>query len=771
MTQSPRNLFKSLAGKLRPEKIRSRLLVAFVALVLTSAIALSVVSITVGIPSGRKQVVDQLESVATIKEAELNTWLNNIRYDVAAAMIGSDTIEAMQLVLDLEGKPADEAAYALLHERWEALVQESPRIDELFLMDQNARVVLSTERAREGRPGGPGSATYFKNGLLGEYVQPPAYTLSVGGIATIVARPVMDAGGNVLGVLAGRAGTRRLSEIMLERAGLGETGETYLVTTSYVMLTEPLFTSELEPRVYYVFSEGARTALEGNANGYGQYKNYRGMNVIGVYRWLPELKLALVAEQTESEALGAIYQEAGLNLAVTAAWVVVAALLSFQIAGTIAEPLASLASTAARIAGGDFSEVIAIERNDEIGVLASAFKRMSVQLRDLIDSLEQRVRDRTQALRRRAVQLETSAQVSREITSILDIDSLLSRITEMIRDVFGYYHVHVYLVDPETSRLVLRASSAGQGLQITDLQIGEGSINGLVAQTNQTILINDVSADPRFLSDALLPDTHAELTIPLRTGDRVIGTLDVQSAEVNAFCEDDRVVIQSLGDQIAIAIENARLYEKSKELAMLEERSRLARELHDSVIQSLFSVDLHARAVETYLSGEPDRACSELEKLRTIIQNAIKEMRVLIFDLHPSASERIGLEQAVRQYVGLLNSNDGPRIVFDGSCTHRLNLEAEQALFRITQEAIRNALKHAKAEHIRVSLKIDEHLAVLKVADDGRGFDPESLLRDSKSLGLVGMHERAEMVGGSLNLLSKPGEGTWVTVFLPIKEG
>jgi signal transduction histidine kinase len=382
-------------------------------------------------------------------------------------------------------------------------------------------------------------------------------------------------------------------------------------------------------------------------------------------------------------------------------------------------------------------------------------------------TLEQEVAQRTTELAQRAVQLETSAQVSREITSILDIDKLLARVVELIRDAFGYYHVNIFLVDKETDRLILRASSGAVSPRLQHLEIGSESFNGEAVQANKALLVNDVAQDPRCLTDEQLPDTQSELVVPLRVGDQVLGTLDVHSAEVNAFTPEDALVVQSLGDQIAVAIENARLYDRSRELAVLEERHRLARELHDSVTQSLFSLDLHARAIATYLKRDPRQAEAQIQQLRQITHDTLQEMRSLIFDLRPASLEEIELVPALRQQIERLHRPDGPELVLQATGERRLPVEVERDLFRIAQEALSNAVKHAGAQRVVVALTIESEQVTLCVTDDGRGFDPASLPASRRAFGLIGMRERAELLNGGFEILSQPGAGTQVKVYVP----
>jgi signal transduction histidine kinase len=402
---------------------------------------------------------------------------------------------------------------------------------------------------------------------------------------------------------------------------------------------------------------------------------------------------------------------------------------------------------------------------------ARLYEQLQERSEKLQHALEQEVAQRTSELAYRVLQLETSARVSREIASILNIDELLSRVVELVRDSFGYYHVHIYLLDPPAGRLLMRATTSTVKPQRARLSVGPGSLNGEVAQTNRALMINDISQEPRFLADEQLPNTRSELVVPLRVGERVVGTLDVQSELANAFREDDGVVIQSLGDQVAMAIENARLYEHDRELAVLKERHRLARELHDSVTQSLFSIDLHATAIAASLKRDPRRAEEQIEELRQITFETLQEMRSLILALRPAELESAGLAPALRQQIARLRQPDGPEITIHIEGERRLSLDVEQGLYRIAQEAIRNAVKHAGARRIETQLVMADSRVTLRVEDDGCGFDIACLPANHRTFGLIGMKERAELMDGQLDILSQPGQGTRVEVRVSVQAG
>ncbi|MFQ6058037.1 MAG: GAF domain-containing protein [Anaerolineae bacterium] len=371
-----------------------------------------------------------------------------------------------------------------------------------------------------------------------------------------------------------------------------------------------------------------------------------------------------------------------------------------------------------------------------------------------------------EAEQRRAEQFRVISEVGRRMTSILAVDELLGEIVRLVKETLGYYHAAIGLI--EGDELVIKTGAGAHWddpqFQPSRLKVGGKGITAWVAATGEPLLAPDVSQEPRYL---LLPNSteiRSELAVPLKTKTEVIGVLDVESDRLNAFDESDLVVLQSLAHQAAIAIENARLYEQAQQLAVVEERQRLARELHDSVTQSLFSMTLTAQAARTLLERDPQRAAPQLARLQELAQGALAEMRSLIFQLRPTAVEEEGLVSALRKHIAAVRSRDGLAVDLRVEGERRLPAEQEEGLFRIVQEALNNVVKHAQTERAVVELKMGEEAVFLLVADDGIGFDPRTAVREGETMGLINMRERAEMLGGTLEIDSRPGEGTRIIV-------
>jgi signal transduction histidine kinase len=219
-----------------------------------------------------------------------------------------------------------------------------------------------------------------------------------------------------------------------------------------------------------------------------------------------------------------------------------------------------------------------------------------------------------------------------------------------------------------------------------------------------------------------------------------------------------------VANQASTAIENARLYEQAQQLAVTEERSRLARDLHDSVTQALYGITLYSQAAAGHLAaGRIDKVAEHLRELQDTSQDALAEMRLLIFELRPPILAEGGLAAALQARLLAVEGRAGLKTEFKSEMQGRLPLAVEEGLYRIAQEALNNCLKHARARRIVVNVWRDVQRVTLTIADDGVGFDPATA-RARGGLGISAMEERAAQLGGRLSVNSKPGEGTQVRV-------
>ncbi|MEK6220848.1 MAG: GAF domain-containing protein [Chloroflexota bacterium] len=248
----------------------------------------------------------------------------------------------------------------------------------------------------------------------------------------------------------------------------------------------------------------------------------------------------------------------------------VAGSISFtvMISRFIVQPLSDLTASTEQVLEGDFSATSDVSGDDEIGRLAETFNRMTTELNRTVNNLEETVKERTEELEKRALQMETSSLVAREASGILDVQELLNRTTQLISERFDFYHTGIFLVDEVGEYAVLQAANSPGGTRMLarghKLQIGKVGVVGYAAGSAEPRLAQDVGADVIYYDNPVMPDTRSELALPLTVREKVIGVLDVQSSESNAFSRDDIEVLQLLADQIALAIENAKLIQSSQ---------------------------------------------------------------------------------------------------------------------------------------------------------------------------------------------------------------
>ena len=283
----------------------------------------------------------------------------------------------------------------------------------------------------------------------------------------------------------------------------------------------------------------------------------------------------IVAETSTSEAFAGIIRTELTIALLFLISITLASVLGWLAARQIVEPIEDLAATAERVTAGDLSQKVKVVRKDEIGALGVAFNTMTAQLRGLIGTLEQRVAERTAELEessirieKRASQLETIADVANSVASLQDVNELLPSITRTISDRFGFYHTGIFLLSEDKEYAVLRAANSEGGQKMLarkhQLRVGqEGVVGHSIAQKRAHIAL-DVGEDAVFFDNPDLQATHSEMALPLLIGSDVIGALDVQSEQPNAFLNEDIEVLTILANQVAVAIENARLFQQSQ---------------------------------------------------------------------------------------------------------------------------------------------------------------------------------------------------------------
>jgi len=554
-------LFLVVIQGTRSTRLANRMLPAFMLIVFIPIVTLSASSILSAQENDRTSAVNSLENIVTSRESDIDRWTAGLQTSLELYAQNDTMLTSMINLLSMNQSDSNYTTtqFATVAEFYNLLNQTSA-FQEISLMNNDGTVLADTTRLNEGM-----SASKLSLFTLGKST--PAISLSpsidmpASGYQSIfVSIPIVDSSsarhGQVIGVLAARANMGNLVDILS-----AETGQpsitTYLVNRDSTMIYSSM---PQESR-----TQAMLAAVNTQRNGSLFYVN-QGVPVASVYHWLPGLQVALVSEIPQTLVFSNLAAIVTTNILIALVSAVIAVVGVLYTTRTLSTPLSSLEQSARRLAGGDLSSLVSVEGEDEISVVGRAFNDMAGKLKNLVANLEDRVTERTRDLEFRSSQLRTAAQIARDASLAQNTDELLGHTARLIRERFGYYHVGVFLVDDKGEYAVLRAAGgeAGQLLLANNhkLKVGEVGIVGFVSKTGEARIALDVGADAVHFRNPLLPYTRSEMALPLKLKERVIGVLDIQSDKVNAFNQDDIVIMQILTDQLSVSIERTRLVQE-----------------------------------------------------------------------------------------------------------------------------------------------------------------------------------------------------------------
>jgi signal transduction histidine kinase len=352
------------------------------------------------------------------------------------------------------------------------------------------------------------------------------------------------------------------------------------------------------------------------------------------------------------------------------------------------------------------------------------------------------------------------------VAAEVSVDEVLQRLVESARELAGARYAALGLPDGDGGfRRFLTSGMSERLIASLGPLPRQHGVLGAMLQTRSPYRTSDIHEHPRFRGwwPAGHPDMRSFLGVPIVAPQGVIGSFYLtEKVDAPDFTDEDEELIGLLAAHAAIAITNARLYEQTRELSIVAERNRLALDLHDAVSQKLFALVLSAEAAATLLDREPDAARDQVEKLQVVAQEALDELRSLVFELRPPDLEKDGLGGALRKHVELMRRLQPQEIELVLGQEPAGDATRDREILRIAQEALQNAIKHAKAERVAVLLRVDDGRLLLEVEDDGVGFDPAAPTARARRLGLTSMEERARRIGGTLEIHSTPGAGTTV---------
>jgi signal transduction histidine kinase len=397
----------------------------------------------------------------------------------------------------------------------------------------------------------------------------------------------------------------------------------------------------------------------------------------------------------------------------------------------------------------------------------------SAESKELLEILVGELSVAIEAAQARTRDLLTLFEVDRSIRAESNLERLLEAVLVRIRDRVSAQATAVYLTDDE-NRLTLAWGRDSAG-QVVRAGLEHGYVVGKLAQAvslgRSSLLVNDLEDSEMFdLEDTVLTHSKAAIGLPLLADSELVGVIVLGHDKANAFDARELPLLGLLANQVTLAVRNAKAYLYSEELAIFDERNRIAREIHDGIAQSLAFTAMKLDLASRLLERDPQRVQSELETAKNTLREQIKEVRRSIFALRPIDLERLGFLETIKGYVKDFGEQNRVQATLEILGEPQLSPTNEAVMFRILQEALNNVAKHSKAKTVNVHLRIDSSGTHLSISDDGVGFDPQALTGVVSSVGGLGlqqMRERLQARGGMFEFRSSVGAGTRVMAVLP----
>jgi len=771
------------------------LLTAFLILAIVPLSAISWYATIRGRQDIQREVTAKLSAVTTMMETHVCQWIEHCAANlafVAALPVTQENVNV--LIADLAGTDPARSALRL---RLQTMLSQDSSFRRLAVLDSEGKVLASTD---------PQTEDAWAEQILAlepqqSFTSRPVLLDSTTDEELVVIQRITAQDGQVLGLLAGWLNLGDLAADLQAVSNLEEMGRVYFVDANGVAL----------PQGQKVTSVGIESARSGGDQE-GLYENYAGVPVIGVYHWMPELELVLVAEQTQEAAFALTESVTATVVGATLMVALVTAVIAAIVTRQITQPIVRLTESALDIAEGDMEQQVLVESRDEIGILAYVFNHMAAELKTLYDDLEAKVVQRTALLQianyqvqRRAIQLATTVKVSQAVTSILEPDQLLREVVRLVHDsFFAYSYVGIYLLEDEGKLAVLKEGIGGKSeivtVKATPVRVENGSAVSRAALVGEPCIVRwePERAREMFSSSYI----RAEAALPLRMGGQIIGVLDILSTEEDDFGADDVSVLLNVANQIAIALENARAYAVERQAA-----ERL-RELDQSKRRFLANMSHELRTPLTNILGFSRLMLKEVNGALTeqsrndleIIYNNGQHLLGLVNDLLDVSQIEAGLMELEFRAVDLADlirsvMATASALVRDKDIQLYQEIAPDLPIVWGDKTRIRqilllllsNAAKFTNQGSITVRAWRDDGEILVSISDTGVGILPEDRERifeqfeqgtlengrhpNGAGLGLVLSKEFIEMHGGRIWVESEVGKGSTFTLTLPLRAG
>ena len=487
----------------------------------------------------------------------------------------------------------------------------------------------------------------------------------------------------------------------------------------------------------------------------------------------------VLTEQSWAEIMRPSLPYRNLMLGLLALGVIVPLLVTAYGVRHIINPIQKLIQASQEVTAGQFKQRIEVNTGDEIETLAEQFNLMSAELDESYASLEKRVAERIH-------ELSTLNAIAARVSSSLNLNEIMADALERIMELTGMEYGIAYRIaggeggavntgtDAEEAHLRVMAF---RGLPPTYADFGDRlplrrSAAGVAGHRGEPVIwtLEELPTESALRDRLVTLGVEQVIAIPLIAKGRLVGSLNLSTNKSRTYPPEQIALLKTIGQQIGVAVENAHLYEQAEQTAIVAERGRLARELHDAVTQTLFSANIIADVLPRIWKRNPDEGMQNLEELRQLTRGALAEMRTLLLEMRPESLERADIKSLLTQladaFIGRVRVPLNLEI--DGDC--ELTHEVKIAFYRIAQEALNNIAKHSGARQVELHLECQAALLKLRIKDDGLGFDVDSIPPGHMGIGI--MRERVNSIGAILKIESQLGQGTTVELnWRPVQKG
>ena len=549
-----------LPGILR-RSLRARLVGYFL---LLSVLTVVVVGLVVNVRATddlRAAILDRVSAAAGLKTDSVERWLEEQRRTAVflagllGDVAGTSDRDDLRLLLLEEGTDAERVAARQSVDATLGFIRESTAdAKELLLLDSDGMIRVSTVPAHEGRR--QSGEPYFVPGSSQTWVEGTFISSLTGEPTIVVATPLVAADGERVGVLTIILDLARLDSILLEQTGLGASGATVLVDSEGQLVSGAAEGTAGGG----VRSTGIDGALSGD-DGEGLYVNHRGTEVIGAWRWVPEMRSALVAEISQEEAFAPARDLASMIALVGLASVILLGLGISLLSRAITRPILGLVTAAQRVAAGDLDATAAVTSEDEVGTLAGAFNAMTGQLRENVATLERRVEERTAELRQRNSELAIVNDVGRALAAKLDFSAVIEAVGERVAKALDAQGLSIAIRDEATDAITF-LYWIDKGMRRNEMEgtVLDDEVSRRIVTTGKPVRFRSAEEAAERGMPFKVAGTESYLGVPIPVGDRTIGVMALGTDEIGAYGEDEERLLVTLATNMGVAIDNARLF-------------------------------------------------------------------------------------------------------------------------------------------------------------------------------------------------------------------